>query len=619
MLAFRWKGSVVAAGVVAGITMVAHAQLNLGGETKVIAHFDLSVPVTETPQNIPPFFGGVQPTSMKALLRRFQEAREDANVRAVLLEVEDASLGLGQIQEIRAALKQFSAVNKPIYVHADTLTTGTYALATAASHIAVTPTGDVWLTGLYGEAPYLKDMLDKMGILADVMTCGDYKTAAEPLTRSQPSPASDEMTQWLLDGLYESLVAMIAEGRSMPVEKVKELIDNGPYFAEDALKAGLIDAVQHRQDFVANLKERYGSSAQITMNYGEEDELDLPQDPFRLFAMIMDMINPSKKASDKPTVGIVYVEGAIMPGEAEPSPFGGTSGAYSSTIRKALDDAAKDDAVKAVVLRVDSPGGSALASEIILEGTRRVAAKKPLVVSMGNVAGSGGYYVTCGAETVFADETTITGSIGVVMGKLVTTDGWKKLGINWSAHQRGKNAMVLSSAAPFSPDERKKMESYMVAIYDVFKNHVTAARGKKLAKPIDDMAGGRVYTGRQALDLGLVDKMGGLDDAIKFAASKAGLGDYETRVIPEPPNIFQLMMGGVDDEYIGTGGAPHAAAAAGIAELLRPGVQPWEGLLPLVRSLDPARAEAMMRTLQRVALLHTEHVLMMTPADWVIR
>ena len=196
------------------------------------------------------------------------------------------------------------------------------------------------------------------------------------------------------------------------------------------------------------------------------------------------------------------MDGAISLGKKTASLFGAAGGAHSSDIRKALDEAARDDSIKAVVLRVDSPGGSAVASEIILDATSRVKAKKPFVVSMGDVAGSGGYYVACASDTIFADDATITGSIGVVSGKLVTNPMWEKVGITFKAYERGKNAGMLANDHAFTPEERQKMQGHMDEIYDVFKGHVTAIRGDRLKKPIDEFAGGRVYTGKQALELG---------------------------------------------------------------------------------------------------------------------
>ena len=595
-----------------GVTTSALAQFGLGSDDgNVIAHFDLSRPMTETPQNIPPLFGNTPPVSLKDLLARLQQARKDTKVKAVVLEVQNATLGFAQIQEISAALKQFAAVNKPVYVHADTLTTGTYALATSASHLCVTPTGDVWLTGLYGEVPYLKGLLDRMGLMADFLHCGDYKTAAEPLTRTGPSEASREMTKWLLDDIYRGVVEMIAEGRDLKPAQVKILIDKGPYSAEEALEAGLIDAVEHRHDFIASLKKRF-QDTEVVSNYGQEDEFQVGSSPWELINKLFAALKSSPTTHSQPSVAIVYVDGVIQMGKAQQSLFGTASGAFSTTIRRALEKAAEDDSVKAVVLRVDSPGGSALASEIILDAARRVAKKKPLIVSMGNVAGSGGYYVSCAADTIFASEGTITGSIGVVGGKIVTTGGWNKLGINWSSHHRGENALILSSSAPFTPGQREKMQSYMTTIYETFKQHVSDNRGDKLTKPVEEIAGGRVYTGAQAKELGLVDRMGGLTDAIHFAAEKAGLGDYKIRVIPEAPNIFQLMFGGAgqDEEYASTGMKP---------ALFGSGSPLLEAILPLARSLDPRRADAVMMMLKRIELIHSENVIMMMPSDLIIR
>src|SRR5205823_586218 len=261
----------------------------------------------------------------------------------------------------------------------------------------------------------------------------------------------------------------------------------------------------------------------------KESKLDLSS-PFAVFKMFGDLAaEGSKKKGGKSAVGIVYVNGPISMGSGAASPFD-SAGATSTAVRKALDEAARDDSIKAVVLRVDSPGGSAVASEIILDATRRVKAKKPFVVSMGDVAGSGGYYVACGADTIFADEATITGSIGVVSGKFMTTEMWKKIGITFKHYQRGKNAALLIYGSVFSKEERARLQSWMDKIYDVFKDHVVAIRGKRLKKPIDDLAGGRVYTGRQALELGLVDKIGTLRDAIDHVAAEAKLSDYEVRV-----------------------------------------------------------------------------------------
>ncbi|MFQ5489497.1 MAG: S49 family peptidase, partial [Phycisphaerae bacterium] len=262
------------------------------------------------------------------------------------------------------------------------------------------------------------------------------------------------------------------------------------------------------------------------------------------------------------------------------------------------------------------PGVSALASEIILDATKRIAAKKPLIVSMGNVAGSGGYYVACGSHAIFADPTTITASIGVLGGKLVTTGMWTKVGVTWHEYQRGQNAGINGTGSRYDDRERAKIKTYMKDIYEIFKGHVVACRGDKLTKPIGQIAGGRVFTGSQALELGLVDKLGGLNDAIKYAAAEAKVGDYEIRIIPRPKEPLEMlmeMMGqGPDDEDDVTTATPRP-------RLFAPGSPLFQAVLPMLQQLEPTRLGAMLRTLQRLELLQTESVLTMMPEEILIR
>ncbi|MFQ5589588.1 MAG: signal peptide peptidase SppA [Phycisphaerae bacterium] len=621
-MSFRWRMRGVCALALAMIMpRASYAQLEmlrrLKGEAtesapaKKVACFKIKGALVETPVNIPPLFGGDRAPSLKKTLERFKQARMDPDVLGVVVDLQNAQLGFAQLDELHAEMRKFRALDKDVFVHADQLTNVTYTLATGASHLSVVPTGTIWLTGLYGEMPYVKGTLDKIGAFADFEQCGAYKSAAEPLTRTGPSEEARKMNTWLLDSIYDHMVELIAQSRNMSPDAVRQVINNGPYTAEDALKAGLIDSIKHRQDFVTDLESRYGEKTEFVTDYGEEEDEAVPQDMFAAFRMLMKVLNPMPKEHDEPSVAIVYVDGAIMPGEAEKSPFGRQEGAFSTTIRKALDEAAKDDSVKAVVLRVDSPGGSALASEIILDAASRVRAKKPLVVSMGNVAGSGGYYVACLSDAIFASAGTITASIGVIGGKLVTTGMWDKLGVHWEPIQRGDMAAIMSSATRFSDAERAKLRYYMTTVYDVFKQHVVDGRGKALTKPIDELAGGRVFTGAQALELGLVDKLGGLEDAIKFAADKANIAEYEIRVIPEPPSMFDMFMGGADDDEF-----------THIAAWWAPGLRAWpvsEAALPMIAKLDPLRVRAIVRALQRIDLIDSEGVIMMMPEEILIR
>jgi protease-4 len=336
------------------------------------------------------------------------------------------------VQELRQSLERLRAAGKDVYAHTDSTSLHYYSLLAGATRLSASPTADVWIIGLHGEQPYLRGLLDKLGIEPDYLTCGDYKSAGELFMRTGPSRPADQMMNWLLDGLYQDKVEMIAKGRKLPADKVRQLIDRALFNADSAKAAGLIDAVEHRQDFEKFLRDKYrqgGAAVTFDRKYGQKKspQLDLAS-PFGLMKFMGEMMGAGAKKpkSDKPAVAVVYVDGPITLGRGEgfnPLAMGGPVAA-STPIRKALDEALRDDLIKAVVLRVDSPGGSAVASEIILDATKRIRAKKPFTVSMGDTAGSGGYDVSLGADTIFADESTITASIGVVAGMFVSDDLW---------------------------------------------------------------------------------------------------------------------------------------------------------------------------------------------------
>ena len=582
---------------------------------KVIPVFVLEGAVSETPVDAPlPFFD--MPTmSLKDLTTCMRKAGDDPNVKAVVILSENMSLGLGQLEEVRQCMKHLRDKGKDVLVHSDSTFTGGYMLFSGASRVSFVPTADLWVWGLYGEQPYLRGLLDKLGVKPEFLTCGDYKSAAELFMRTAPSPEADRMHNWLFDSMFDTMVKLIAEGRGVDKAKAKSWIDHGLYNAEQAKAAGMIDAVEHRQDFLDHLRKTYGDDAVLDKKYGKEKPpvIDF-NNPFAFIKIWADLMNAAKKPkSTKDAVAIVYVDGAIMVGSSQPSFFGAGGMAMSSDIRRALDQAANDPTIKAVVLRVDSPGGSAVASEIILDATRRVKAKKPLVVSMGNVAGSGGYYVSCAADTIFADESTITASIGVVAGKMITNDMWNKIGITFTPYQRGQNAALFSSGKNWSPEEKQRIQSWMDEVYKQFKSHVTAIRGDRLKKPIDELAGGRVFTGRQALEHGLVDKIGTMQDAIAHIAKEAKLTDYDVRVVPQPKNFFEALMdqgegNEHDKKWIDTGDAPRLRA-------LTPGAGDSliDLALPHVQHLDPQRLATIRHALLQLQLMQQEGVIMMMP------
>jgi protease IV len=579
----------------------------------VIAVFTFDGPILEKPrgEEMSLFSPGTK-TSLKELLERLKKAKDDKAVKAVVLLLDEVSLGLAQIEEVDEALQAIRKSGKEVYAHVDSaLTMKAMALAAGASRISVTPTTIILINGFNAESPYVRNLLDILHVQPDILACGEYKSAGEIFMRSGPSPAAARMKTWLLDSFYESYQKLVAEGRGVQPERVAQWIDGGLYTPEQAVGQRIIDKIQHRQDFEAELRKKFGDDVKFDGKYGKKrsETLDLSS-PLGLLQVWARMLDGGKrKAAGRDLIGIVYVEGTIMPGKVEASPFSSATDAYSTPIRKALDKIADDKDVKAVVLRVNSPGGSAVASEIILNATQRVKAKKPLVVSMGDMAGSGGYYVAMGAETIFADATTLTASIGVVGGKFATTAMWNKIGVTWDSHRRGANAGLLSSDAVFSDAERTKMQAWMNDVYGVFKGHVVAARGAKLKKPIDELAGGRVYTGRQALDLGLVDKLGSLDDAIRNVAKQAKLEEYQVRVYPEPKGFFETLFEDLSD------GDRDTNRLSVVAPALLPGgeVSILDLALPHLKGLDGARLETIKAALRRLDLLGQQRAVLMMP------
>ncbi|MEO1995006.1 MAG: signal peptide peptidase SppA, partial [Planctomycetaceae bacterium] len=567
--------------------------------------FSLSGVITEQATDTGfPFVTGSASESLHSLLTRLEKAGQDDSVPAIVLLTGSSLLGRAQLEEVRQALDKIRAGGKHIHAHADMMMTSDLALLSGSTEISMVPTGNLFITGLYGEQLFLRGLLDKIGVQPDYFTCGEFKSAGEMFMRTTPSPQSEAMNNWLFDGIFANMTAAVASGRKVAPEQVHKWIDHGVFTAEKAKEAGIIDSVLHRRAFEVSLRQAYGADLKFDRAYGQKKQatIDLSS-PMGILQFYGQLLSPPRRQRNfKDSVAIVYLEGPIMPGSGGGSPLGGAI-AFSTTIRKALDQVAEDDSIKAVVFRVNSPGGSAVASEIILSATKRVAAKKPFIVSMGDVAGSGGYYVACAAETIFADPSTVTGSIGVVSGKFATTKMWNKMGITFKPIQRGANSGILSSANVFSDSEKSVMKSYMDEVYEVFKGHVVAIRGDRLKKDIEDLAGGRVFTGRQALKLGLVDELGGLHDAIDFAAQKAQLKSYEIRIVPRPKNLIEQLM-----SDLGPAGndSPHLQFAPRGLDLL-------QTVMPYLQGLDRQRTQIVAQALLQLTITQRERVMLTMP------
>jgi protease IV len=600
---FSWTLLVLLLPALLGSAPAAHAEEEKQAKKpkpQTVAVFTLDNPVTDKPTPDDPLFGTIGAESLRSLVSRIEKAGDDEDVAAVVVLMGSTSLGVGQSEELRKVLDAVKG-SKPVYAHADSISTKTYALLAGASRLSLAPTGDAWINGLYGERIFLRGLLDLIGVQPDFLTCGEYKSAAEMFMLKGPSEESAEMDNWLFDSLFESIQTLIAEGRGVEREQVQKWIDEGLYSAESALQAGLVDAVETREDLTAVIKKEHGVTVKFEKSYAKKSGPDLDlNNPFAALQIWMQILGgPQQRRSTKDAIAIVHVDGPIMLGKPDVSPFGSTEGAYSERIRKALDELADDPRVKGVVLRVNSPGGSATASEIILQAARRVQERKPVVVSMGNVAASGGYYVSSRADRIFANPSTVTGSIGVVAGKLATQQMWGRIGIHFEPIERGKKSGILYSGRPFKEEEREDLQAWMDSIYEVFQRHVVEGRDGKLTQPIDELAGGRVYTGAQALERGLVDELGTLEDAIAYVVAKTELEDYEIRTVPRAQNFMEQLFADLaprkekDDRRL----------SAGL----------WSSIEPMLQGLDPHRVAMIREAIGQLDFLNEEKVMLTIP------
>ncbi|MBU0638063.1 MAG: signal peptide peptidase SppA [Planctomycetes bacterium] len=571
-------------------------------------------PVREAPgEEFDPsvIFSGEKARTLHEWVTMINKAAKDDEIHGAIMIVEQPALGFAQIEELTRALKAFHENGKKIYCYLDYAGNGSYALASVADHITLAEYSQLSIAGLRGELSFYKGLFDKIGVYADMMHCGDYKSALEPFTRTEPSPEAAENIDWLLDGIFDRWLHVMAEGRGLSVAEVRAAVDEAPLEAEQALQRKLIDAIAGFPAFKQMIYKEFGKDVEVLKKYGKKKDFELDfENPFAIFQLFSDLMEKAQEEPE-PGLGLIYIEGGIVMGKNEASLFGGAS-AGSTTIRAAFEKARLDKNIKAVVVRVNSPGGSALASDIMWDAATRCAKEKPLIVSMGNVAGSGGYYVAIPGDVIFAEESTITASIGVVGGKFV----WKelmedKLGITTTEFKRGAHAGLMSMNRRWNEAERAWMMGYMNGVYKQFKDRIMQSRGDRLKQDLEGMAGGRVFTGRQALERGLVDKLGGLSDALAYAADKAGLKEYEIYVLPKPKelaDIFKMLLGQeTEDEW-----------EVGLRA-------PWvndplaQTVLPLVRSLAPEQVDRILGGLRNAVTINREHVGCFMPFDWRVR
>ncbi|HDZ22561.1 hypothetical protein LCGC14_0284270 [marine sediment metagenome] len=514
-----------------------------------IAHIRLAGRIYASPPDVE-LFGLSHRHTLEEWLRRLAKARNAKNIHAVALEIDRPAMGWAQAQELAEAVRRLNAV-KPVYAYLPSGGTSSYLVASAAGDVSLEPTGRLMIVGLNAEMMFFRGALDWLGIEPQFIQIGRFKGAAEPMTHTQPSDEAARELDELLDGLYGQLCGQIASQRSLEVDAVKAAIDEGPFSAPEAERLGLIDHQLSRHMWrhiveVAAMGAAAEGAKDVNVrwvaDYGADRSaaLDL-SNPLALFGSLA--ASSRRKPVRDPTIAILHVDGVIGLGSSGRAMFGEQM-AGARTLVRLLNRLRENSRIKAIVLRINSPGGSALASELIYQAVRRCAEKKPVIASVSGMAASGGYYVAVGAPTIVADNAAIIGSIGVVSGKLAVTGTLEKIGITTYEASRGKNAGLMAMR-PWTEREIAIIRADAQEIYDIFVERVSASRGDKIAD-IDAVAQGRIFTAPRAVELGLVDRTGTLNDAVMLARKAADLTRCHYITLPRPKTILDLLMGTED-------------------------------------------------------------------------
>ncbi|MBX3322677.1 MAG: signal peptide peptidase SppA [Phycisphaeraceae bacterium] len=564
-----------------------------------LAWLELSGTPTQQPG---PFawLGGSEGDTLRSLVERIDEVAYHDDIEGLVIRLKDAALDVTHIEELGQAMLRIREAGKKIHVFAENYANPELLLGSFADSILIQSGGNVSLSGLHMEEMYLRDTFTWIGMNPDYVQIGDYKGADEMMMKTQPSPAWEQNISGLLDAMYGTMRQIIMDGRNMDDQQLDRAMSDGWWANEaEAISLGLIDAAVDLPTIYDHLETIYGSEVEFTLDLNDDTSSSFDMaNPFAFFSILSK--KPSHTATS-PTIAILHIDGAIVDGESSSGGFLGGSSVGSRTIRNAIEDILEQDMIKGVVVRIDSPGGSAIASEVIWQGLQRLAEEKPVWVSVGSMAASGGYYIAVGGQRIYANPSSIVGSIGVVGGKIAMGGLYDKLHINVVERSRGPRSELLSSTRPWSDVERALIRDRMKQTYDQFTSRVSSGRpGIDLGRTAE----GRLFLGEQALDLNMIDAIGGLDDAIHELAADLDLDDFEIMDFPGPKSITDLideMLGGFVKAPAGLSTQATLAPIAGtLRELL--GERRFEVLRDAINANMQLRREPVLLTSPRVLL-----------------
>jgi len=463
-------------------------------------------------------------TSIQQLIFNIRKAKADKKIKGIILRPGFTGMGWGKAEELRDALIDFKESGKPVYVFAEVMTNTQYYVATVADTIISIPSGILMINGLLGGSVFLKGTLDKLGIKAQFIAYGKYKNAPDMFTRDRMSDAQREVVNSLLDDYYSRFLNAIAQSRNLGMDRARAVVDKGFLTSPDAYKEGLLDTMIFYNDFKNYLKKKFGKRLRF-VSLSRYSKVPFPG------------ISGKQKQ-----IAVIYGVGTIVSGSE--GQFGQDGLITSEGMANAIRKAAKNDKISAIILRIDSPGGSGMASEIIWREVIKAREKKPVIVSISDLAASGGYYISMAADSIIAHPSSIVGSIGVFMGKFIMKGLYKKIGMTKEEIKRGKNADLFSEIKMFNPQQEKMMRQYIMDFYRDFVQKVADGRGMTYEE-VDRIAQGRVWTGEQGLKIGLVDKLGGLFEAVQVAKKMMGIPLTEKVKIltfPKPKSFWERLI-----------------------------------------------------------------------------
>jgi len=519
----------------------------------------------------------------------------DDEFQGLVIRLKDAELGVTHVEELGRAIQRFRDEGKQVHIYSEGYGPGDLLLASYADEVVLQSGGMVFFPGLHAEEMYLASMLEWIGVNAQLVQVGDYKGANETMTRSAPSDAWDANISSLLDAMYANMRAILKDGRGLSDDELDAAMRAAwSASGDEAVEHGLVDSVVDLPELRDHLSDRYDERVAWVKNPYTVDE-GVSLDFSNPFAFLTMMNQRSRVSIDHPTIAVLHINGTIVDGDSTgPGFLGGGESTGSRTIRNAIERLIDEEQIEGVVVRVDSPGGSAIASEIMWQGIRRLREHKPVWVSVGSMAASGGYYVLVAGERVYVNPSSVVGSIGVVGGKYALGALFDKARVHVVERSRGPRGSLMSSASPWDQRQLAYIRDEMTETYELFTSRVSQGRdGIDLARTAE----GRLFVGSDAVALNMADEIGGLDDAINDLAYELELEEYDVVHFPEPPSfetMIQEMLGG----FLSSPGLVESSLRA---------------------LLGDARYDAIVDQLNAMLLLRDERVLLVSPRALIIR